>query len=60
MFDAGLNAKRLSETLGHASIQITYDRHGHLMDNGEDVVRARLNDYLSDVAARLGGRTNGD
>jgi integrase len=46
MIAAGANAKALSSYLGHASIQITYDRYGHLMP-GNEAEAARLMDaYL--------------
>lgn len=35
MIAAGVNAKALSTYMGHASIQITYDRYGHLMPGNE-------------------------
>lgn len=31
-----------SERLGHASVQITLDRYGHLMDQGYDQLEATL------------------
>ena len=30
MIAAGVNAKALSDFMGHSSIQITFDRYGHL------------------------------
>ena len=35
MIAAGVNAKSLSEFMGHSSIQITLDRYGHLMPGAE-------------------------
>lgn len=43
---AGLNAKTLSTYLGHATINITLDRYGHLMPGSEDEARAMLDGYL--------------
>ena len=43
---AGVNAKALSSYLGHASIQITLDRYGHLMPGNEDEAVALVDAYL--------------
>jgi integrase len=44
---AGANAKPLSVILGHASIAITFDRYGHLMEGGEDEVGRLLDSYIN-------------
>jgi len=44
---AGANAKALSVILGHASISITFDGYGHLMEGGEAVVAALLDAYIN-------------
>jgi integrase len=36
MIAAGVNAKALSEFMGHSGIQITFDRYGHLMPGSRD------------------------
>jgi integrase len=41
-----VNAKALSTYLGHASIQITLDRYGHLMPGSEDEAVALVDKYL--------------
>lgn len=46
MIDAGANAKALSTVMGHAGIEITFNRYGHLMPGGEAEVGQRLADYL--------------
>jgi integrase len=51
MIDAGVNAKALSEFLGHASVAITLDRYGHLMPGAHGEAAALLDAYL---AERLG------
>jgi integrase len=43
---AGVNAKALSTCLGHASIQITLDRYGHLMPGNEQESVALVDAYL--------------
>ncbi|HVC87703.1 MAG TPA: tyrosine-type recombinase/integrase, partial [Gaiellaceae bacterium] len=55
MIAAGVNAKALSVFMGHSSIQVTYDRYGHLMPGGEDEAAALLNVYLeaANTQARL-------
>ena len=46
MIAAGANAKALSVVMGHASIEITFNRYGHLMPGGEDEVGKLLATYL--------------
>jgi site-specific recombinase XerD len=46
----GKHPKLISEQLGHASVQITLDRYGHLMDQCYGDASARLE------AALFGGR----
>ncbi len=55
MIAAGVNAKALSEYLGHATIALTMDRYGHLMPGNEDEAAGLLDAYLAraDTAARL-------
>jgi integrase len=47
MIAAGANAKALSVVMGHASIQITFDRYGKLMPGGEAEVGRLLSVYLN-------------
>ena len=55
MIAAGVNAKALSSYLGHSSIQITFDRYGHLMPGNEEEAAGLLDEYLAraDTAARV-------
>jgi integrase len=55
MIAAGVNAKALSTYLGHSSIQITFDRYGHLMPGNEEEAAGLLDAYLAraDTRARL-------
>lgn len=50
MIAAQVNAKALSTYMGHASINITYDRYGHLMPGNEEEAAALLNAYLAGAA----------
>jgi integrase len=50
MIAAGVNAKALSTYMGHASIQITYDRDGHLMPGNEEEAAGLLDTYLGRMA----------
>jgi integrase len=43
---AGVNAKALTIYMGHASVQITYDRYGHLMPGNEQEAAGLLDVYL--------------
>lgn len=52
MIAAGANAKALSIVMGHASIEITFNRYGHLMPGSEDEVGRML-------AAFIASRGNG-
>ena len=43
---AGVNARGLMAYLGHSSIQMTFDRYGHLMPGNESEAAELLNAYL--------------
>lgn len=43
---SGLNAKAVTVLLGHASIQTTFDRYGHLFPGHEDEAAALLDAYI--------------
>lgn len=47
MIAAGVNAKALWTYMGHASIQITMDRYGHLMPGNEEEAAGLLDAYLA-------------
>jgi integrase len=47
MIAAGVNAKALSEFMGHSSIQITFDRYGHLMPGSKNEAVERADAYLN-------------
>jgi integrase len=47
MIAAGANAKALSSYLGHASIEITFDRYGHLMPGNEAEAAGLMDAYLA-------------
>jgi integrase len=44
---AGVNAKALSEYLGHGSIALTFDRYGHLMPGNANEAVSLVDAYLS-------------
>ena len=46
MIAAGVNAKVLSSYMGHANIQITFDKYGHLMPGNESQAAELLDAYL--------------
>ena len=48
-----MNAKALQTYMGHASIQTTYDKYGHLMPGNEDQAAGLVDAYL-DAAAGAG------
>lgn len=47
MIAAGVNAKALSTSMGHANISITLDRYGHLMPGSEAEAADLLDAYLA-------------
>ncbi|HMO00353.1 MAG TPA: hypothetical protein PKD59_13150 [Miltoncostaeaceae bacterium] len=49
---AGVKARGLMAYLGHSSIQMTFDRYGHLMPGNEDEAAELLNAYLRAAAGR--------
>jgi integrase len=49
MIAAGVNAKALATYMGHSSITITLDRHGHLMPGNESESAERLDNYLANA-----------
>ena len=44
---AGVNAKAITEAMGHATITMTFDWYGRLMPGGRDEARERVDRYLS-------------
>ena len=51
MILAGVNTKALATYMGHASIKITLDRHGHLFPGNEAEAADLLDSYLEKTAA---------
>jgi integrase len=49
MIEAGENPKAIQTFMGHATIQMTFDRYGHLMPGSRDQARARMDAYLADA-----------
>ena len=52
MIAAGVNAKALSEYMGHSKIAVTMDLYGHLMPGNETEAAGLLDAYLARVAER--------
>jgi integrase len=46
MIAAGVNAKALSQFMGHSSIKITFDLYGHLMPGSEREAAGMLDAFL--------------
>jgi integrase len=44
---SGLNAQAVTVLIGHSSLQITFDRYGHLLPGHEDEAAERLDVYTS-------------
>lgn len=49
MIEAGVNFKKLSEYMGHASITITLDRYGHLLPGDLDTTLDQFDTYLQEA-----------
>ena len=54
MIAAGANAKTISTYMGHSSIQVTYDKYGHLMPGNEDQAAELLDAYLTRARGNAG------
>ena len=52
MIAAGVNAKALSTYMGHANINITLDKYGHLMPGNEGEAADLLDAYLERAAEK--------
>jgi integrase len=46
LIDAGVNAKAIQEFMGHATIEETFSRYGHLMPGARDQARQLVDAYL--------------
>lgn len=46
LIDAGVNAKAIQEFMGHATIEETFSRYGHLMPGARDQARELVDAYL--------------
>jgi len=49
LIDAGANPKAIQEFMRHATIQMTFDRYGHLMPGRRDEIREPLDGYLAEA-----------
>ena len=57
MIAAGVQAKALSEFMGHSSISITLDRYGHLFPGAHAEAALLLDRYLDAAAAEVSRST---
>ena len=53
LIDAGENPKAIQAFMGHATIQMTFDRYGHLMPGSREQARVRLDAYLASSSPSL-------
>jgi hypothetical protein len=51
---AGVNAKALSEFMGHATIAITFDLYGHMLPGAHDEAAGLLDAFLARAATSDG------
>jgi integrase len=54
MIHGGANAKAIQEVMGHASIQMTFDRYGHLFPGSRNELRHTVDDYIEDQLEAVG------
>jgi integrase len=47
LIDAGVNPKAIQEFMGHATIEETFSRYGHLMPGARDQARKLVDSYLA-------------
>lgn len=47
LIDAGVNPKAIQEFMGHATIEETFSRYGHLMPGARDQARELVDAYMS-------------
>lgn len=47
LIDAGVNAKAIQEFMGHATIEETFSRYGHLMPGARDQARELVDSYFN-------------
>jgi hypothetical protein len=52
---AGVKPKAIQEFMGHATIEETFSRYGHLMPGARDQARALVDAYLQDGLGPLPG-----
>lgn len=46
LIDAGVNPKAIQEFMGHATIEETFSRYGHLMPGARNQARVLLDAYM--------------
>lgn len=50
LIQAGVNPKAIQEFMGHSTIEMTFDRYGHLMPGSRDQARECVDAYLAEAA----------
>jgi integrase len=51
LIDAGVNPKAIQEFMGHATIEETFSRYGHLMPGARDQARQLVDSYMENALA---------
>ena len=54
LIDSGENPKAIQAFMGHATIQMTFDKYGHLFSGSREQARVRLDAYLASAAPVAG------
>jgi integrase len=55
LIDAGVNPKAVQEFMGHATIEETFSRYGHLMPGARDQARKLVDAYMDSASRRPSG-----
>lgn len=56
LIHAGVNPKAIQEFMGHSTIEMTFDRYGHLMPGSRDQARERVDAYLAKSCGPTAGQ----
>lgn len=56
LIHAGVNPKAIPEFMGHSTIEMTFDRYGHLMPGSRVEARERVDAYLVAACAPNAGQ----
>jgi integrase len=56
LIHAGVNPKAIQTYMGHSTIEMTFDRYGHLMPGSREETRELVDGYLAAARGPKGGQ----